>query len=79
MIQQHTTSADTPAQIHYVHRCNHVCFGVRGISKRTGSNPVHGPSVDDLATNLEKLRVASEETNCEPFEKLINQLHNLVM
>ncbi|XP_063858179.1 rap1 GTPase-GDP dissociation stimulator 1-A-like [Scylla paramamosain] len=33
--------------------------------------------MDDLATNLEKLRVASEETNCEPFEKLINQLHNL--
>ncbi|MPC88102.1 hypothetical protein E2C01_082994 [Portunus trituberculatus] len=25
---------------------NHACFGVRGISKRTGSNPVHGPSVD---------------------------------
>ncbi|MPC47093.1 hypothetical protein E2C01_040828 [Portunus trituberculatus] len=25
---------------------NHACFGVRGTSKRTGSNPVHGPSVD---------------------------------
>ncbi|MPC88892.1 hypothetical protein E2C01_083816 [Portunus trituberculatus] len=24
---------------------NHARFGVRGISKRTGSNPVHGPSV----------------------------------
>ncbi|MPC88257.1 hypothetical protein E2C01_083157 [Portunus trituberculatus] len=24
---------------------NHVCFGVREVSKRTGSNPVHGPSV----------------------------------
>ncbi|MPC74721.1 hypothetical protein E2C01_069095 [Portunus trituberculatus] len=24
---------------------NHVCFGVRVVSKRTGSNPVHGPSV----------------------------------
>ncbi|MPD02919.1 hypothetical protein E2C01_098528 [Portunus trituberculatus] len=24
---------------------NHACFGVREISKRTGSNPVHGPSV----------------------------------
>ncbi|MPC56713.1 Venom serine protease Bi-VSP [Portunus trituberculatus] len=24
---------------------NHACFGVRGISKRTGSNPVHDPSV----------------------------------
>ncbi|MPC15818.1 Microtubule-associated protein tau [Portunus trituberculatus] len=24
---------------------NHACFGVRGISRRTGSNPVHGPSV----------------------------------
>ncbi|MPC40970.1 hypothetical protein E2C01_034549 [Portunus trituberculatus] len=24
---------------------NHACFGVRGVSKRTGSNPVHGPSV----------------------------------
>ncbi|MPC11646.1 hypothetical protein E2C01_004317 [Portunus trituberculatus] len=23
---------------------NHACFGIRGISKRTGSNPVHGPS-----------------------------------
>ncbi|MPC31579.1 hypothetical protein E2C01_024875 [Portunus trituberculatus] len=23
---------------------NHACFGVRGISKCTGSNPVHGPS-----------------------------------
>ncbi|MPC77969.1 hypothetical protein E2C01_072439 [Portunus trituberculatus] len=21
---------------------NHVCFGARGVSKRTGSNPVHG-------------------------------------
>ncbi|MPC55131.1 hypothetical protein E2C01_049062 [Portunus trituberculatus] len=26
-------------------QCNHACFGVRGVSKRTGSNPVHGPSV----------------------------------
>ncbi|MPC07788.1 hypothetical protein E2C01_000355 [Portunus trituberculatus] len=25
---------------------NHACFGVRGVSKRTSSNPVHGPSVD---------------------------------
>ncbi|MPC44439.1 hypothetical protein E2C01_038112 [Portunus trituberculatus] len=25
---------------------NHACFGVRGVSKRTGSNPVHGPSVE---------------------------------
>ncbi|MPC72432.1 hypothetical protein E2C01_066736 [Portunus trituberculatus] len=25
---------------------NHACFGVRGVSKRTGSNPVHSPSVD---------------------------------
>ncbi|MPC56638.1 hypothetical protein E2C01_050603 [Portunus trituberculatus] len=24
---------------------NHACFGIRWISKRTGSNPVHGPSV----------------------------------
>ncbi|MPC28309.1 3-hydroxy-3-methylglutaryl-coenzyme A reductase [Portunus trituberculatus] len=24
---------------------NHACFGVRGVSKCTGSNPVHGPSV----------------------------------
>ncbi|MPC43169.1 hypothetical protein E2C01_036806 [Portunus trituberculatus] len=24
---------------------NHACFGVRGVSKRTGSNPVHGLSV----------------------------------
>ncbi|MPC49180.1 hypothetical protein E2C01_042975 [Portunus trituberculatus] len=24
---------------------NHACFGVRRVSKRTGSNPVHGPSV----------------------------------
>ncbi|MPC90880.1 hypothetical protein E2C01_085885 [Portunus trituberculatus] len=24
---------------------NHACFGVRGVSKGTGSNPVHGPSV----------------------------------
>ncbi|MPC92543.1 hypothetical protein E2C01_087636 [Portunus trituberculatus] len=24
---------------------NHACFGVREVSKRTGSNPVHGPSV----------------------------------
>ncbi|MPD04841.1 hypothetical protein E2C01_100553 [Portunus trituberculatus] len=24
---------------------NHACFGVRGVSKRTGSNPVHDPSV----------------------------------
>ncbi|MPC57463.1 hypothetical protein E2C01_051443 [Portunus trituberculatus] len=23
---------------------NHACFGVRGVSKRTGSNPVYGPS-----------------------------------
>ncbi|XP_050717360.1 rap1 GTPase-GDP dissociation stimulator 1-like isoform X1 [Eriocheir sinensis] len=33
--------------------------------------------MDDLASSLEKLRVASAETDCEPFEKLINQLHNL--
>ncbi|MPC52422.1 hypothetical protein E2C01_046292 [Portunus trituberculatus] len=25
---------------------NHARFGVRGVSKCTGSNPVHGPSVD---------------------------------
>ncbi|MPD00857.1 hypothetical protein E2C01_096361 [Portunus trituberculatus] len=24
---------------------NHACSGVRGVSKHTGSNPVHGPSV----------------------------------
>ncbi|MPC30058.1 hypothetical protein E2C01_023314 [Portunus trituberculatus] len=24
---------------------NHACFGVRGVSKRTGLNPVHGPTV----------------------------------
>ncbi|MPC37487.1 hypothetical protein E2C01_030967 [Portunus trituberculatus] len=24
---------------------NHACFGVQGVSKRTGSNPVQGPSV----------------------------------
>ncbi|MPC29708.1 Dopamine D2-like receptor [Portunus trituberculatus] len=24
---------------------NHACFGVRGVSKRTGSNSVHGPSI----------------------------------
>ncbi|MPC11592.1 hypothetical protein E2C01_004262 [Portunus trituberculatus] len=24
---------------------NHACFGIRGVFKRTGSNPVHGPSV----------------------------------
>ncbi|MPC30514.1 hypothetical protein E2C01_023781 [Portunus trituberculatus] len=24
---------------------NHACFGIRGVSKRTGSNPVHGQSV----------------------------------
>ncbi|MPC74514.1 hypothetical protein E2C01_068874 [Portunus trituberculatus] len=24
---------------------NHACFRVRGVSKRTGSNPAHGPSV----------------------------------
>ncbi|MPC15718.1 hypothetical protein E2C01_008516 [Portunus trituberculatus] len=24
---------------------NHVCFGVRGVSKRTSSNPLHGLSV----------------------------------
>ncbi|MPC82100.1 hypothetical protein E2C01_076745 [Portunus trituberculatus] len=23
---------------------NHACFGIRGISKHTGSNPVHGLS-----------------------------------
>ncbi|MPD00873.1 hypothetical protein E2C01_096379 [Portunus trituberculatus] len=23
---------------------NHACFGVRGVSKRTGSNSVHGTS-----------------------------------
>ncbi|MPC46510.1 hypothetical protein E2C01_040230 [Portunus trituberculatus] len=27
---------------------NHACLGVRGVSKRTGSNPVHDPSVGDL-------------------------------
>ncbi|MPC38931.1 hypothetical protein E2C01_032449 [Portunus trituberculatus] len=27
---------------------NHACFGVRGVSKHTGSNPVHGPSVAHL-------------------------------
>ncbi|MPC36953.1 hypothetical protein E2C01_030425 [Portunus trituberculatus] len=24
---------------------NHACSGVRGVSKRTGSSPVHSPSV----------------------------------
>ncbi|MPC53613.1 hypothetical protein E2C01_047514 [Portunus trituberculatus] len=32
--------------IHFaVVQWNHACFGVRGVSKDTGSNPVHGPSV----------------------------------
>ncbi|MPC81867.1 hypothetical protein E2C01_076505 [Portunus trituberculatus] len=31
-------------------QCNHACFGVRGASKRTGLNPVHGPNVDQLDT-----------------------------
>ncbi|MPC38625.1 hypothetical protein E2C01_032136 [Portunus trituberculatus] len=26
---------------------NHACFGVRGVSKRTGSNSVHGPSIQE--------------------------------
>ncbi|MPC07734.1 hypothetical protein E2C01_000300 [Portunus trituberculatus] len=25
---------------------NHACFGIRGVSKRTGSNPVHGLSAE---------------------------------
>ncbi|MPC72069.1 hypothetical protein E2C01_066362 [Portunus trituberculatus] len=25
---------------------NHACFGIRGVSKRTGSNPVHSPSCE---------------------------------
>ncbi|KAG0729258.1 Rap1 GTPase-GDP dissociation stimulator 1 [Chionoecetes opilio] len=32
---------------------------------------------EDLTASLEKLRVASAETDCEPFEKLINRLHDL--
>ncbi|MPC10235.1 hypothetical protein E2C01_002868 [Portunus trituberculatus] len=43
---------------------NHACFAVRGVSKRTGSNPVHGPSVaprrvlsvNDLAREFQSLR-----------------------
>ncbi|MPC92926.1 hypothetical protein E2C01_088039 [Portunus trituberculatus] len=31
---------------------NHARFGVQGVSKRTGSNPVHGPSVG-WASSLE--------------------------
>ncbi|MPC71912.1 hypothetical protein E2C01_066204 [Portunus trituberculatus] len=31
---------------------NHACFGVRGVSKHKGSNPVHGPSVG-WASSLE--------------------------
>ncbi|MPC27329.1 hypothetical protein E2C01_020501 [Portunus trituberculatus] len=30
---------------HALVQWNHACFGVRGVSKHTGSNPVHGPSV----------------------------------
>ncbi|MPC89459.1 hypothetical protein E2C01_084409 [Portunus trituberculatus] len=34
-----------PIWFEVVVQWNHACFGVRGVSKRTGSNPVHGPSV----------------------------------
>ncbi|MPC36255.1 hypothetical protein E2C01_029707 [Portunus trituberculatus] len=34
---------------------NHACFGVRVVSKHTGSNPVHGPS-----------QFSSEHTNYYP-------------
>ncbi|MPC69075.1 hypothetical protein E2C01_063290 [Portunus trituberculatus] len=31
---------------------NHACFGVRGVSKRTGSNPFHGPSLGNSGAKL---------------------------
>ncbi|MPC77398.1 hypothetical protein E2C01_071850 [Portunus trituberculatus] len=36
---------------------NHACYMVRGVSKRTGSNPVHGPSVGHWAIRLPQDRV----------------------
>ncbi|MPC63567.1 hypothetical protein E2C01_057666 [Portunus trituberculatus] len=32
-------------QSHNSFQWNHACFGIRGVSKRTGSNPIHSPSV----------------------------------
>ncbi|MPC60917.1 hypothetical protein E2C01_054977 [Portunus trituberculatus] len=29
-----------------------MCFGIRGVSKRMGSNPVHGPSVESIRAVL---------------------------
>lgn len=44
---------------------------------RSSVHPTNVCFSDDIATSLEKLRVASAETDCGPFEKLINQLHCL--
>ncbi|MPD02515.1 hypothetical protein E2C01_098104 [Portunus trituberculatus] len=39
------SSTGEPVSIWYRVQWNHACFGVREVSKRTGSNPVHGLSV----------------------------------
>ncbi|MPC81050.1 hypothetical protein E2C01_075650 [Portunus trituberculatus] len=44
--EREITQAQAHAEaVEAVVQWNHACFGVRGVSKRTGSDPVHGQSV----------------------------------
>ncbi|MPC61906.1 hypothetical protein E2C01_055983 [Portunus trituberculatus] len=50
----HFSSSSQPFQIllypEDLLQWNHACFGIRRVSKRTGSNPVHGPSVGSASS-----------------------------
>ncbi|MPC63591.1 hypothetical protein E2C01_057691 [Portunus trituberculatus] len=46
-----------PAGLWVLVQWNHACFGVRGVSKRTSSNPVHDPSEEARPTiGLDRIR-----------------------
>ncbi|MPC23235.1 hypothetical protein E2C01_016274 [Portunus trituberculatus] len=49
---------------------NHACFGVRGVSKCTGSNPVHGLSVDLTAIDKSGKTTSHEYYLLKKYEVL---------
>ncbi|MPC37666.1 hypothetical protein E2C01_031153 [Portunus trituberculatus] len=63
---------------------NHACFGVRGVSKLTGSNPVHGPSIGwvsslgatndktkDAPVDMEEIAQANQQRMCIDHNEVI--------
>ncbi|MPC09443.1 hypothetical protein E2C01_002055 [Portunus trituberculatus] len=55
---------------------NHACFGVRGVSKRTGSNPVHGPSADTSPVHVDGLGVEVQNISGHNVQEVTVMRHH---